>query len=85
MPVVLPAHIDRERVIAALHAGKIQTSIHYPPVHKFSFYQTWLRGLHLPKTEEYCRRELTLPLHPAMQERDVERVVFVLSAALDRM
>lgn len=84
MPIVLPADADRDRVIASLHADNIQTSIHYPPIHKFSFYKALLPRLSLPKTEEFARRELTLPLHPAMHDRDIERVVCGLAAALAR-
>jgi dTDP-4-amino-4,6-dideoxygalactose transaminase len=36
----------------------------------------------LSKTEEFCRRELTLPLHPKLKEQDVETVVCVLAEAL---
>jgi dTDP-4-amino-4,6-dideoxygalactose transaminase len=82
MPIVLPAEVNRDRVIASLYSDNINTSIHYPPIHEFSFYKSRLPNLHLAKTEEFSRRELTLPLHPAMHDRDVERVVSSLAAAL---
>ena len=84
MPIVLPAKVDRDRVIASLHGDNINTSIHYPPVHHFSFYKSRLPNVQLARTEEFSRRELTLPMHPAMHDRDVERVVSRLAAALAR-
>ena len=81
MPVVLPAEADRDRIIASMRSDGIQTSIHYPPVHDFSFYRSRLPDLRLPKTEEFSRRELTLPLHPGMADGHVERVVAALAAA----
>jgi len=81
MPVVLPAEADRDRIIASMRSDGIQTSIHYPPVHDFSFYRSQLPDLRLPKTEEFSRRELTLPLHPGMDDGHVERVVAALAAA----
>lgn len=84
MPILLPADTDRDQVIASLRADNIQTSIHYPPIHKFSFYKTLMPQLDLRKTEEFARRELTLPLHPAMHDRDIERVVRSLAVALAR-
>lgn len=81
MPVVLPAEADRDRIIASMRSDGIQTSIHYPPVHDFSFYRSRLPDLRLPKTEEFSRRELTLPLHPGMDDGHVERVVAALAAA----
>jgi dTDP-4-amino-4,6-dideoxygalactose transaminase len=84
MPILLPADTDRDQVIASLRADNIQTSIHYPPIHKFSFYKTLMPQLTLQKTEEFARRELTLPLHPAMHDHDIERVVRSLAVALAR-
>jgi dTDP-4-amino-4,6-dideoxygalactose transaminase len=37
---------------------------------------------YLPRTEEFARRELTLPLHPRMIPATVELVVNALAAAL---
>jgi dTDP-4-amino-4,6-dideoxygalactose transaminase len=55
----------------------IQTSVHYPPVHLFSLYRKrfGLKAGMLPKTEKASRMEMTLPLHPGMDEADVEWIV----------
>ena len=82
MPILLPEDVDRERIMDHLRRDGIQTSIHYPPVHKFSYYQERFPGNSLPNTEQFCARELTLPLHPGLTESDVERVVSVLKQAL---
>lgn len=82
MPVLLPARADRQAVIDALGARGIQTSIHYPPAHRLSFYRARDPGLALPATETFASRELTLPLHPRMAARDVRRVVAALSDAV---
>jgi len=74
MPVLLPAHIKREAVMDALREQGIQSSIHYPPAHKFSYYQELYPDLSLPITEEYCARELSLPLHPMLTEADINKV-----------
>jgi dTDP-4-amino-4,6-dideoxygalactose transaminase len=51
-------------------------------VHLFSFYrqQGWRDGM-LPDAERVGRSILTLPLFPAMQDDDVERVCASLAAA----
>ena len=82
LPVILPESADRQRVADRMRDAGIQTSVHYPPIHRFSWYQNRFPWVLLPKTEEFCRRELTLPLHPRLEERDVERVVCVLAEAL---
>lgn len=83
MPVLLPSEASRASVAAALSEAGIQTSMHYPPAHTLSYYRAALRPRPLPVTEEFARRELTLPLHPGMSDTDVELVARALAAALD--
>ncbi len=82
MPILLPEKCLREKVMNHLRSSGIQCSIHYPPVHKFSYYRQLFPNILLPKTEEFCSRELSLPLHPALVEADVDRVVTHLRAAI---
>jgi len=82
MPAILPAGVDRDRVIERLRDAGIQTTIHYPPVHSLTLYRERPDIGPLPVTEEFASRELTLPLHPRMTPADVEHVVEVLAAAL---
>lgn len=82
MPVLLPPAIDRQSVIDRLRKRGIQTTIHYPPLHKLTFYSNLYPDAYLPRTEEFARRELTLPLHPKLTPATVEIVVNSLAAAL---
>lgn len=83
-PVILDEGIDRHAVIEKLREEGIQTSIHYPPIHQFSYYQQRLgtQGTTLPLTEAVGLREITLPLHPGMETEDVETVALALCSAL---
>lgn len=82
MPVLLPKGLSRKNVSVFLREAGIQTTVHYPPVHQLSFYLDRFPGLSLPITEEFCERELTLPLHPGMELADVTRVVSALAEAI---
>ncbi len=82
MPVLLPAGMNRQKIMDHLRDDGIQSSIHYPPIHKFSYYLERCPKVRLPRTEEFCSRELTLPLHPSMNENDVKRVVESLRKAV---
>ncbi|MGY0575721.1 DegT/DnrJ/EryC1/StrS family aminotransferase [Bradyrhizobium sp. RDM12] len=82
MPVVLPPATSRQRVIDRLRKHGIQTTVHYPPVHRLTFYRDLYPEILLPRTEDFARRELTLPLHPRMTTADVEKVVIALTTAL---
>ncbi len=82
MPVVLPETTDRKRVQERLKAAGIQTSIHYPPVHRFSSFRDRFRA-DVPVTEAVAPRLLTLPLHPLMTDADVDLVCEALVSAVD--
>ncbi len=84
MPIVLPEKVDRQRVVDELRDAEIQTTIHYPPIHETSYYRENFPCAPLPLTEKFARRELTLPLHPRMEEHHVEKVTAAVAKALDR-
>lgn len=83
LPILLPEGVVRQAVVSRMWDAGIQTSMHYPPIHEFSWYRTRYPLLRLPRTEAYCRRELTLPLHPKLTDLDVEAVVQALARALE--
>ena len=82
MPVLLPETRSREDVVAALRDSQVQTTMHYPPVHQLSWYRERCPGTHLPETDAFASRELTLPLHPKMEDAQVDHVVTALARAL---
>jgi dTDP-4-amino-4,6-dideoxygalactose transaminase len=82
MPVVLPPGCDRAAVMAAMRAAAVQTSVHYPAIHQFTYYRERFGDIRLPHTEQFSSRELTLPLHPALTLADIDRVVSALREAL---
>lgn len=75
MPVLLPEEMERLRFIDRLRAAGIQTSIHYPPVHRFSYYQERYPVVSLPVTEGVAGREVTLPLYATMTDAQVTHVI----------
>jgi dTDP-4-amino-4,6-dideoxygalactose transaminase len=77
--VLLDDGIDRPMVRSRLEEAGIQTSLHYPPVHHFSIYES---GASLPLTDEYARRAVTLPLFPSISEEQVGLVVEALDGAI---
>ena len=81
MPVVLDAGIDRHDVMRKMRGDGIQTSIHYPAIHTFSYYRDKY-PTDLPLTEDIASRQLTLPLYPTMTEDQVSRVIAKLSDAV---
>ena len=77
--VVLDDGMERARFREALGARGIQTSVHYPPAHRFSIY-AW--GGDLPVTEAYGARAVSLPLFATMTTAQQDEVVSAIRAAL---
>jgi dTDP-4-amino-4,6-dideoxygalactose transaminase len=75
LPVLLPEGSDRAAVMARMKEAGIQTSIHYPPVHHFSYYRRRYPGITLPVTEAAAAREVTLPLYPTLSDSEVKYVL----------
>jgi dTDP-4-amino-4,6-dideoxygalactose transaminase len=81
-PVRLVGGIDRQQLMADLRARGVQSSMHYPPIHLFSAYQKDGANLNLPRSEEFGRTEVTLPLFPSMTAEQIALVVDAVGAAL---
>src|SRR5262249_35499687 len=68
--------ISRAEFMQAMKARGIGTGVHYPAIHLFSAYRAlgYAEG-QFPNAERIERETVTLPLFPAMQLADVDRVV----------
>ncbi len=75
-PVLVETSDLRDKLIEGLKQQGIQTSFHYPPIHQFSIYQSYLKGQDVacPITEEVTSREITLPFYPSMSDDDIQTV-----------
>lgn len=84
--IVLPEGVDRSDVVAAMSAAGIGTSVHFRPLHTFSWFEANVASGPggLPVCDEFAPRVLSLPLHMNLTNDDVERVVRELRRALGR-
>lgn len=84
-PLLLPPSIDRAEFMNRMRSKGIQTSIHYPPIHHFSYYRQRYPGISLPLTEAVAQREVTLPLYPKMTDQEVEIVIAEVNEIVAQM
>jgi dTDP-4-amino-4,6-dideoxygalactose transaminase len=82
LAVALMPEGRRDDIRAALAENRIQTSVHYPPIHLFSHYSRDGVARTLPRTEAVAERVVTLPLFAHMQDEQVELVIDNVLAAL---
>jgi len=68
--------ITRAQFMEAMKERGVGVGVHYPAIHLFSCYRALgYRDGQFPNAERIGRETVTLPLFPAMQLADVERVV----------
>jgi dTDP-4-amino-4,6-dideoxygalactose transaminase len=79
--VVLDEDRDRDGAREQMAKVGVQTSLHYPPVHRLTAYG---EAAEVPLTDAYSRRAISLPLFPTIREEQIELVVRCLSEALAR-
>lgn len=74
MPIVIKNGTveDRDKIREAIHSAGIQTSVHYPAIHRFSIYKEY--GAVLPQTEYVTDHEITLPMYAALTMEQVDLI-----------
>lgn len=85
MPILLPREIPRLRFAELMKTHRVQTSLHYPPIHLFTYYQD--NGLAprnpLRWTEDVAAREVTLPMYATLSPSDVDYVIHAVRESLN--
>lgn len=83
MPIVITKGTveDRDAIRNKIHEAGVQTSVHYPAIHRFSIYKDY--GAVLPQTEYVTDHEITLPMYAALSMEDVEYIVNVVDKAIN--
>lgn len=83
MPIVITKGTveDRDAIRNKIHEAGVQTSVHYPAIHRFSIYKDY--GAVLPQTEYVTDHEITLPMYAALTMEDVEYIVKVVDTAIN--
>lgn len=81
-PIVLKNsnYKKRDSIREKLAEKGIQTSVHYPAVHKFSIYKQY--NCVLPTTEYVSDNLITLPMYGKLKEEDIKYIVSTLKNEL---
>jgi len=85
MPVVLKNFdcLSRDKVRQLLDEKGIQTSVHYPAVHKFSIYSNAKRG-DMSNTEYIADFEISLPIYSGLTKEEVIYICSTLKEVVTR-
>jgi perosamine synthetase len=72
---------DRDKAVEDLHARGVGVIIYYPiPVHAQPVYRELGYDDQLPETEKACQAVLSLPVHPALSQEDLDTIVEAVAA-----
>lgn len=79
MPVLAADAAHRKELVSALGQARIQSSLHYPDIPRFTIFQK--DGVQaMPISRSFSERVITLPLFPHLQEEQVAQVVATLAS-----
>ena len=67
---------NRDSFRKELYKNGIQTGTHYKPIHKFKLYKAKEQ---LPITEKIGNQIVTLPIHPNLTDRQVSKIIALVS------
>ena len=82
--IKLPQHIERQKVQDYLLSQNVPTMVYYPiPMHKQKPYQRYpVANQELAITDTLCDIVLALPMHPYLQEEQIESICSALISAV---
>lgn len=74
----------RREFFDAMSAENVQCQVHYVPVYWFPFYQHkgYKKGL-CPKAEEMYKGIMSIPLYPALTDKDVDDVIHAVTKLVE--
>lgn len=72
---------NRDKVRDFIHSKGIQTSVHYPAIHRFSIYDEY--NAQLPITEYFADNVITLPMYGSLSEEEIDDICQALQDALN--
>lgn len=76
-PILLKdAYVDRKReIFQKLRSEGLGVQVHYIPVHTQPYYQNHgYKDVSCPVAEDFYRREISIPMYPAMKDEDIQFV-----------
>jgi perosamine synthetase len=66
--------ISRDELIVRLSEAGIDTSVHFIPLHHFTYFAPTLGAGDLPATDAVARQVVSLPMYPALRDGEIERI-----------
>ena len=72
--------LSRDELTAALAVRGVGTSVHFIPVHHLPYFRSLVGDVHLPVADRLSDQLLSLPLHPALSDDDVDYVATQIRA-----
>jgi dTDP-4-amino-4,6-dideoxygalactose transaminase len=77
--------IGRNEFIEALKAENIGTSVHFIPLHIHPYYKEKydFKSTDFPNAFSLYNNEISLPIYPKMEDKDVEDVIFAVEKIID--
>jgi len=83
-PIKTESREVRNKLLKILKQNRINSAINYPPIHLFTYYRKkyGYRQGDYPCTEEVASKILSLPLHPGLTSKDLDKIISTVRSAI---
>ena len=72
----LRAKLGRDRIVSELNKKGVESLVYYPiPVYRQEAYADLHFDIHLPVTEKVSQEIFSVPVHPKLEKKDLDRIV----------
>ena len=75
----------KQEIFKSLRSKGIGVQVHYIPIHKQPFYRRLVTNVSCPNAEEFYKRELSLPIFPCMNEKDLKFVFYDIEGVFEQL
>ncbi|AEA34589.1 UDP-4-amino-4,6-dideoxy-N-acetyl-beta-L-altrosamine transaminase [Hippea maritima] len=74
----------KQGIFKSLRTKGIGVQVHYIPIYRQPFYRGLVSDVYCPKTEEFYKRELSLPVYPCLTRENLELVFEAVDEAFEK-
>lgn len=73
--------LSRDELIARLSEAGVDCSVHFTPLHHFTYFAPTLGAGDLPATDAVAQQVVSLPMYPALRDGEIERICTAIDDA----
>jgi dTDP-4-amino-4,6-dideoxygalactose transaminase len=76
--------IERDEFMDVMEKHGVGTAVHFPAIHKFTYFKKLFKDISLPVTENFCNNTVSLPFTPYLTSEEVFIIAHTVKKVLKK-